>query len=198
MASHPRSKPPTTFFEAGSPFRALADQVPVMLWISNAQSGPVLFNPDWRHFRGLGADAPVPDGWVHAVHEDDREDALAAFHLSHQEARPYIGEYRVHRADGEVRWVHDHGMPQFDHTGAFIGHMGICVDVTEQRMHDVPGPSEHRLTRLVETSRDMVYRVRLTPAIEVEYVGGAVEAISGHPPARWYSDPMLDPRPYPS
>lgn len=182
---------PRTLFESGSPFRTLVEQLPIMLWMSDTAGEPVLFNQGWRHFRGLGLDAEVPDGWFHRIHDDDRAAAEAAFRESHAVASPYVGEYRVLRADGQVRWLHDHGMPLFDPTGAFMGHMGVCVDVTDERTYHVPGASERRLTHLVEQSRDMVYRVRLTPTLAVEYIGGAVEAVTGRTPSEFYADPLF-------
>lgn len=182
---------PRSLFESGSPFRTLVEQLPIMLWMSNTAGAPVLFNRDWRHFRGLASDTPVPAGWSHGIHDDDRDAALAAFHSSHATASPYVGEYRVIRADGQTRWLHDHGMPLFDSTGAFAGHMGVCVDVTDQRTFRAPAHSVRRLTQLVEQSRDMVYRVRLTPTVQLEYVGGAVQAITGRTPDEWYADPLL-------
>ncbi|MGE3955359.1 MAG: PAS domain S-box protein [Vicinamibacterales bacterium] len=177
--------------ERGSPFRALAEHVPVMLWVTDARATPLLLNPTWRHFRGLGALDPVPDGWGHRILEDDRESACQALLDAHRLAQPYVAEYRVLRGDGQTRWLHDHGMPLYDATGAFVGQMGCCVDVTEERTHHVPEPSERRLKALVESTRDMVYRVRLTPSVAIEYVGGAVEGISGHSIDEWYADPMM-------
>ncbi len=188
MATRPTSTP---LFEPGSPFRALAEHAPIMLWVSDAAGRPVLLNAGWRHFRGLGGEQLAPAGWAYGIHEQDLPTARAAFKRSHKSTTPFTGEYRVHRADGQVRWIQDHGMPQFDQTGAFVGQMGVCVDVTEQRPDHVPTPAERRLTQLVETSKDMVYRVRLTPTVTVEYVGGSVEAISGRTPDEWYADPML-------
>ncbi|MFN8064550.1 MAG: PAS domain S-box protein [Vicinamibacterales bacterium] len=181
----------TPLLEPGSPFRTLAEHVPVMLWVSDPNGDAVLLNPDWRHFRGLSTDDAVPAGWGYGIHSADRRAVLAAFRRAHRQAAPYVAEYRVNRADGQLRWLHDHGMPLFDSTGTFVGQMGCCVDITAQRAPGDLRPDERRLTQLVETSRDIVYRIRVTPSLAVEYVGGAVEAISGRTPEEWYADPML-------
>lgn len=175
--------------EPGSPFRALAEHVPVMLWVSDAGGQPVLLNRTWRQFRGVGSPVSV-DTWTHGIHEEDKDGALASFLQAHTTASPLVTEYRVVRADGQPRLIHDHGMPLFDPTGAFLGHMGVCVDVTDERAQARP-VGERRLTRLVETSRHMVYRVRFSPALAVDYVGGSVTEISGRTPDQWYADPLL-------
>jgi PAS domain S-box-containing protein len=50
---------------------------------------------------------------------------------------------------------------------------------------------ERRFRRLVENAQDLVYRVSLRPARKIEYIGGGVEAITGHTPEEFYADPDL-------
>ena len=40
-------------------------------------------------------------------------------------------EYSLQRADGEYRWVLNHGVPRFWDTGLFLGFIGSCVDITD-------------------------------------------------------------------
>lgn len=175
-----------------SPFRALAEQAPVMLWVSDADGHCMLLNGGWRQFRGVAADGAAEEGWSHGMHPDDRAGAVACFVAAHANRQPFTAEYRVRRADGEYRWVHDHGTPYYAANGSFLGQMGCSVDITEQRQHDWPAAhAERRLKQLVEQSQDMVFRVRLGPPFAVEYVGGAVQAITGHSAEEFYADPML-------
>src|SRR5204862_3807794 len=61
--------------------------------------------------------------------------------------------------------------------------------------HKQPRVGEHeeprQLLRLIESSTDMVYRTRIFPTHSVEYVGGAVFAITGHTAAEFYADAKL-------
>ena len=167
----------------------------MMMWISGADAEPLLLNQVWRAFRGAGAHDELPDGWAHAVHADDRTTAVARFVEAHERRVSYDAEYRVRRADGEWRWVRDHGTPWFDADGAFMGQMGCCLDITDQRTPVwATANAEWRLKTLVERSQDIIYRVRLSPNIAVEYVGGAVEALTGYAAEALYADPTLVPR----
>lgn len=166
-----------------------------MLWATGAGADCLLLNHSWRNFRGVGLEDEIPDGWSHGIHDADRDAALAVFLDAHQRREPYKAEYRVRRADGLFRWVHDHGAPWFDADGRFMGQMGCCVDITDQRTHQwTAANAERRLTHLVETSEDLVYRVRLSPSLAIEYIGGAVEAITGQRREALYADPLLIPR----
>lgn len=43
-------------------------------------------------------------------------------------------EYRLHRDDGEYRWVLDRGVPRFEAGGAFVGYIGSCIDITDLKL----------------------------------------------------------------
>jgi len=183
---------PRELLAPDAPFRRLAESAPVMLWISDADATCLMLNNGWRTFRGLGADEDVPDGWMCGIHGDDRAAAVATFRHAHEARTAYKAEYRVRRADGQYRWVHDHGSPWFDAHGAFMGEMGCCVDITDQRTHQwTAANAERRLTKLVENSQDVVYRVRLVPSLAFEYVGGAIEALTGYTADELYADISL-------
>ena len=134
----------------------------------------------------------VPDGWMFGIHDDDRDTSRATFLQAHETRTAYKAEYRVRRADGQYRWVHDHGSPWFDADGTFMGHMGCCVDITDQRTRQwTAANAERRLKTLVENTQDVVYRVRLVPSLAFEYVGGAIEALTGYTADELYTDVSL-------
>ena len=55
-----------------------------------------------------------------------------------------------------------------------------------------PGPlPEQSIRRLLDDARDMVYRIRLSPTRSTEYIGGAVQEITGHSAGEFYRDPGL-------
>jgi PAS domain S-box-containing protein len=51
--------------------------------------------------------------------------------------------------------------------------------------------AETRLSALIDHAQDIVYRMRVFPALAFEFVGGAVQAITGHSPDEFYKDPFL-------
>lgn len=163
-----------------------------MLWISGADSESLMLNHSWRHFRGLSLDDRVDDGWAFGIHAEDRARALDAYRAAHEQRVGFNLEFRVRRADGLYRWMHDHGSPWFDADGRFMGEMGCCTDITDQRMpHWTVENAGRRLKTLVENSQDVVYRVRVVPSLAVEYVGGTIEALTGHTPDDFYNDVTL-------
>ncbi len=70
-------------------------------------------------------------------------------------------EYRLRRADGEYRWILDHGMPRY-REGEFIGFIGSCIDVTEQKLieeqlraNEVRLLNTHRLAKVGNWELDL-------------------------------------------
>ena len=49
--------------------------------------------------------------------------------------------------------------------------------------------SEQQFRRLVENAPDIIYRLRLTPSLHIEYINPAVEEVTGYPPEAFYTDP---------
>jgi PAS domain S-box-containing protein len=66
------------------------------------------------------------------VHPDDRERVLEAITEARDEDRPIVVEYRIVRADGQVRWVLDRG--QLVHgPGGRLWMDGAVFDITDRR-----------------------------------------------------------------
>lgn len=113
-------------------FRAVADEAPVLIWISGPDGGCTFFNKPWLAFTGRALEQELGEGWTRGVHLDDLGACMATYTDSFRARRPFAMEYRLRRADGEYRWVLDHGRPRFE--GAeFLGYIGTCIDVNDHR-----------------------------------------------------------------
>jgi formate hydrogenlyase transcriptional activator len=113
-------------------FRMIADQAPVMIWISGPDKHPTWFNRQWLEFVGHTLDEEVRRGQIANVHPDDQSSWLESYERSFEARSSFSLEYRLHRCDGEWRWVLDHGTPNFE-GGDFAGYFGTCLDITDQK-----------------------------------------------------------------
>jgi PAS domain S-box-containing protein len=66
------------------------------------------------------------------VHPDDRDDVMRAVATASDDQRPLALEYRIVRADGEVRWVLDRGQLVSGYGGR-LWMDGVIFDITERR-----------------------------------------------------------------
>ena len=141
--------------ESESRFRALADALPVLVWMVGPAEECQYVNQAWQVFTGHGAAEERTSGWDHGLHSDDAASALASFRQAMATRRPLQIEYRLRRHDGAWRWMLDAGAPRFTPDGAFAGYIGACIDIHERReATDRARFAEERL-RLALAAADM-------------------------------------------
>lgn len=71
--------------------------------------------------------------FVSLVHPDDRAWVEKAVAESMKRRRPFVVEYRIVRADGEVRWLSERGRAVFDDHGEPMWLDGVIFDVTDRK-----------------------------------------------------------------
>lgn len=139
-------------------FRVVADDAPVLMWLSGLDKGGTWFNRRWLEFVGRSLEAELGNGWTEHVHPDDRERCYATYVAAFNARAAFSVEYRMRRHDGVYRSMLDKGNARFDATGAFAGYVGTCVDVTEWRQSvDVAEQTEARYRTLTESIPHLVW-----------------------------------------
>jgi len=113
-------------------FRAMADQTPIVMWVTDAKGDLDFVNEAYCVFFGVNAHELRGSDWRPLVHPDDHA-YLAEFVEALRARRPFQASARVRRADGEWRWITSVGRPCYAPDGEFIGMIGVSPDVTDQR-----------------------------------------------------------------
>jgi PAS domain S-box-containing protein len=133
--------------ESEARFRNMADNAPVMLWMTDAHGACLWLNRQWRDFTGQSPAEGLGMGWLDAVHPEDRALASDSFLTSHARREPYRVEYRVRARHGEYRWAIDSATPRFGPDGEFLGYISSVTDIHERKR------GEERLAFVSEASR---------------------------------------------
>jgi two-component system cell cycle sensor histidine kinase/response regulator CckA len=128
-----RKQADAALYESEQRFRNMADAAPVMIWVSGSDKLCTFFNKGWLTFTGRTMEEVLGNGWTVDVHPDDLDRCYVIYSSSFDARRNFQMEYRLHRADGEYRWVLDIGAPRFSPESIFVGYIGSCVDITELR-----------------------------------------------------------------
>ncbi len=119
--------------ESEQRFRLMADATPVMIWMAGSDRVCNYFNCVWLEFTGCSIEQQLGNGWTQRLHPEDKQKRQTTYSTAFDTREKFQVEYRLRRADGEYRWVLDTGVPRFTPRGRFVGYVGSCVDITEQK-----------------------------------------------------------------
>lgn len=116
---------------AGVQVERLADDVPAMLWRTDARGALRGANPATTTFLGIGRDEPVGPAWWARVHPDDEAALRDAVGRAVDTGAPIDVRARLRRRDGEWRLLWHRATPVMGDAG-LSGFAGVSIDVTEQ------------------------------------------------------------------
>lgn len=114
-------------------FRSLAAHTPVGVFVSSPDEGCTFVNDRWCELAGLQAEQALGDGWIAAIHPDDRERVLAEWEVASAAGGHAVIEFRFIHADGTTKWIQGFASAHRNDDGHIIGWVGTCLDLTERR-----------------------------------------------------------------
>ncbi len=137
--------------ESEQHFRTLANGGSALIWTADVDKLCNYFNEPWLHFTGRTLEQEMGNGWAEGVHPDDFDFCLDLYVTAFDNRQAFSMEYRLRHADGFYRWIKDDGNPRYDSYGKFLGYIGFCYDITQQRvLRDKLDSYRHQLEQLVE------------------------------------------------
>ncbi|MEP2379648.1 PAS domain-containing protein, partial [Parasphingorhabdus sp.] len=142
----------------GIEFRTLAESIPALVFVSDANGSNIYCNVQFQRYTGMRPEEMLGDGWLNALHPDDRERAAETWLESWSEGSAYDTRYRFRSADGTFRWHLVRGLPVRDAQGDIVRWIGSCTDVEDLIAHiSIKSQSESILEALGSASDLVVY-----------------------------------------
>ncbi|MGO4573245.1 PAS domain S-box protein [Microvirga sp. 2TAF3] len=120
--------------ESEARFRLMANSAPALIWATDAQAQITFVNKRYETEFDLTLAKILQGGWRHVVHEDDLDPFQDSFMEAVAGRSVFQAEVRIWDRNGRLRWLRCEGVPRFDGTGQFLGHVGCNVDITETRL----------------------------------------------------------------
>ncbi len=155
--------------ESEARFRNMADNAPVMTWVTDPSGACTYLNARWYEFTGQTPDKAEGFGWLDAVHPEDRGWSGETFLNANAKREAFRLEYRLRRADGVYRWAIDAASPRFDEAGTFLGFVGSVFDIDDRReIEGRLGESEARLRTITNAVPAFVWFA--TPDGHIQYL----------------------------
>ena len=121
--------------EAVEAQRRLADALPILVMISDADGTVNFFNRRWHEFTGQPATAKeIAENWQAYMHADDAPGVQAAWSDAVRRGdRVITMRYRLcHHGTGHYRWFSAQAVAVEDERGAIVQWIGAAVDVDDE------------------------------------------------------------------
>ena len=138
--------------ESEQRFRSMADNAPVLLWMSDADGRCTYVNQPWLCFTGRTLEQELGFGWMEGVPSEDLERCNPLFQQAFTKQESLWIEHRLRHHNGEYRWILVSGTPRYVDT-EFVGYIGSCVDINERKqMETALLQSEKRFNAFMDNS----------------------------------------------
>lgn len=162
-------------------FRQLAENINEVFWLIDHKTRKFIYlSPAFSQIWGREREGLNNDGSaiIDYIHPDDRRRWIAAQDELWETGKVLNEEYRIQRAEGDIRWVRTRGYPIFDANGQYYRVAGISEDITNQKKAEIAHyESEKKYKELIEYQGEGVGMI--DPHETFVYVNPAGEAIFG-------------------
>lgn len=99
--------------------------------------------------------------FISRVHPDDREGTLEAVEHARANEAELMYEHRVLWPDGSVHWLEARGRPVRDDDGAFVGMVGVGIDIDERKQLQALTMEASELRGTAQLARDLLEAERI-------------------------------------
>ena len=138
--------------------RTLMEGIPQLVWRSRDRGEWTWASPQWLAFTGQSQEQSHGQGWLDAIHPDDRTRARQAWGEASSRGMLDV-ELRVRRAsDGAHVWHHARSVPTRDGEGRTVEWLGTTTDV--QALKELQARQEVMVAELQHRTRNLITVVR--------------------------------------
>ncbi len=120
-------------FQNNARFRALVEDSPLGVFLSDAQGEIHYVNRRWEQIFGLANGAGLGRRWLSCMLPHEREAIEKAWDDTIRYQRSGVGEIAIRTTQGELRWIRGVNNAMRGPDGEFVGVMGTVEDLTEMR-----------------------------------------------------------------
>ena len=167
-----------TLIERDARFRALADDVPAMIWMTGEDALTEHLSKSWYDYTGQTVEASLGLGWTETLHPDDHA-RLAPVRTAFNACQPFDLDFRVRRRDGAYRWMLSSGRPRFAADGSLLGYAGCMTDIHARKTAERElAATQQRLSQALDGTGVGVWE--WDAATDIVVISGSTLTISGY------------------
>lgn len=173
-------------------FRLITENVTDMIAVVDAKGRRLYNSRSYRHIFG-DPEAMRGTNSFAEIHPEDRERIKAVFEETVRSGQGQRTEFRFVLPSGEVRLVESIGTVIRDRANQVSKVVIVSRDISDRkRAEDALGQSERRYRRLLSSTTDYIFTVKVEGGQPVSTTHGlGCEAVTGYTPEEYASDPHL-------
>jgi PAS domain S-box-containing protein len=150
------------FTQPGHCVRVLDAQVPIRLWVGDAQGRILPVNPAFLEIAGMSLETCGDPGWREELDPAERSASEAEWRRCRDAGLPWEREFRIRAREGALRHVLSRGMPAAGREGPARVWVGLNLDVTGIREHgDEARRFRERVLLALSNGGDYLYEIDL-------------------------------------
>lgn len=119
--------------ESEARFRALADNMSQLAWMSDGDGWVFWYNQRWIEYTGTTLEEMRSVGWPRVHHPDHVDRVVARIRRCFETGEPWEDTFPLRGKDGQYRWFLSRARPIRDDAGRLIWWIGTHTDITAQR-----------------------------------------------------------------
>ena len=135
--------------------RHMTDTAPTMLWLTDATGACTFRSQSWQVYTGQPTTAALGEGWLEAVHAEDRAAVRETFRAAQAQHVGFHMDLRLRRADGVYHWAMDTGQPRWAGSGAFLGYIGALIDIDDRKQAEAALHDRELHLRLAQSAAQL-------------------------------------------
>ncbi len=120
--------------ESEERFRFLAQTLPQLIWVTDAQGNQEFASSRWKEYSGI--EPAGAEEWKAIVHPDDYGSTNAAWAHSLTTGNIYIADVRLKNREGKYRWHTVKGEPVLDNEKKIVKWVGAFTDIHLQKIKE--------------------------------------------------------------
>ena len=162
------------YHESEERLRVLVEGVPQLVWRAEGGGRWTWSSPQWRRYTGLSESESLGHGWLAAVHPDDRNMLMTAWHEATGATRFEV-ECRLRHLDGtNYRWFQGQASPLLDSRGRVTEWLGTFTDIddlrsSQERQGVLLAELQHRVRNILAVIRSIAARTAETTETAEDY-----------------------------
>lgn len=138
-------------------YKVLSESAPLGIFSTDASGYTNYVSQRWCEISGIGFAEALGDGWLKAVHPDDRKKMEDEWKEAVRKKKTSGADYRFMHDNGSVTWVRGLAAPQIDADGNIAGFIGTIIDITELKAkEEAVIEKEERYRALFEGANDAI------------------------------------------